>query len=135
VAITATCRRTRSAASSGQAFHLLGPAVVDRHVLALDIAGFFEALAKSAQSPGNRFGRSDLQKSDDRHRRFLPVRSQRPRRRRAAEKRDELAPLHWAPHATDHRFKSSIPRSMVVPNAGNGRSRTDLLEPREAHEP
>src|SRR5262245_23104675 len=33
----------------GESFHLLGPAVVDRYVLALNIAGFFEALAKSAQ--------------------------------------------------------------------------------------
>ena len=33
----------------GESFYLLGPAVVDRYVLALDIAGFFEALAKGAQ--------------------------------------------------------------------------------------
>src|SRR5215831_118740 len=36
----------------GESFHLLGPAVVDRYILALDIAGFFEALAKSAQPLG-----------------------------------------------------------------------------------
>ena len=33
-----------------QAIDLLGPAVVDRHVLALDIAGLFKALAKGTQA-------------------------------------------------------------------------------------
>ena len=65
----------------GESFRLLCPAIVDRYVLALDIAGFFEALAKSAQPLGNRFGRSDLEKSDYRHRRLLRPRRQRPRRR------------------------------------------------------
>jgi hypothetical protein len=75
----------------GESFHLLGPAVVDRYVLALDIAGFFEALAESAQPLGNGFGRSDLEKSDDPHHRLLCPRRQRPRRR-AAEQGDERAP-------------------------------------------
>ena len=45
--ITATRRRTRSAASAGSRSILaLRPAVFDRHVLALDIAGFLEALAE-----------------------------------------------------------------------------------------
>ena len=32
--------------------------------------------------------------ADDRHRRLLRTRRERPRRRRAAEQRDELAPSH-----------------------------------------
>src|SRR5262249_27445237 len=45
-AITATYRRTNS-----QPIYLaLRPAVVDHHVLALDIAGVFEALAECAQA-------------------------------------------------------------------------------------
>jgi hypothetical protein len=83
----------------GKSFHLLGPAVVDRYVLALDIAGFFEALAKSAQPLGNRFGRSDLEKSDHRHRRLLRARRERPRGHRAAEKGDELAALQSIEHS------------------------------------
>src|SRR5262249_52238922 len=77
----------------GESFHLLGPAVVDRHVLALDIAGFFEALAKSAQALCNRFGRSDLEKPNHRHRRLLRARRERPRGGCTAEKRYELAAL------------------------------------------
>jgi len=46
VAITATCRRNQLRRKFGESFHLLGPAVVDRYVLALDIAGFFEALVE-----------------------------------------------------------------------------------------
>jgi hypothetical protein len=42
----------RSRRHLGQAINLLGPAVVDRHVLALDIAGLFEALAECAGSKG-----------------------------------------------------------------------------------
>src|SRR2546430_2609140 len=67
----------------GESSHLFGPAVVDRYVLALDVAGFFEALAKSAQPLGNRFGRSDLEKPDYRRRRLLHARRKRPRDRAA----------------------------------------------------
>ena len=46
-AITATWRRTRSAAKRRQPIILaFRPAVFDRHVLALDIAGFLQALAE-----------------------------------------------------------------------------------------
>src|SRR5262245_39767399 len=72
-----------------------GPAVVDRHVLALDIARLFEALAKGTQALGNRFGRSDFEKSDHRHRRLLRARRERPRGRcTAAEQDDEFAPSY-----------------------------------------
>ena len=94
VAITATCRRTNSAASAGSRSILtLGPAVFDRHVLALDIAGFLQALAKCAQAVRERVRRCAVEKPDHRHRRLLRARRERPRRR-AAEQRDELAPLH-----------------------------------------
>jgi hypothetical protein len=39
----------------------------------------FEALSESAQPLGNRFGRSDLEKSDHRHRRLLRAHRERPR--------------------------------------------------------
>ena len=87
-AITATCRRTRFGRQRRQPIDLiLGPAVFDRHVLALDIAGVLEALAKSAQTVRERVRRSGVEKPDHRHRRLLRARRERPRRRRAAEQR------------------------------------------------
>ena len=73
---------------------ILGPAVFDRHVLALDKARFLQALAKSAQTVRERVRRCGVEEPDHRHRRLLRARRERPRRRRAAEQRDELAPLH-----------------------------------------
>ena len=73
---------------------ILRPAVFDRDVLALDIAGVFEALAKCAQTLRKRVGRRGVEEPDHRHRRLLRPRRERPRCRRAAEQRDELAPLH-----------------------------------------
>ena len=70
---------------------ILGPAVYDRHVLALDIAGLLQALAKSAQTVRDHVRRLAVEEPDHRHRRLLRPRRQRPRRRRAAEQRDELA--------------------------------------------
>jgi hypothetical protein len=50
---------------------ILGEAVRDRDVLALDIAGIFEALAECAQQVPDRFGRLVVEKPDHRHRRLL----------------------------------------------------------------
>jgi hypothetical protein len=65
--------------------------LLDRDVLALDVAGFGEAPTK--RSGAARIGRPP-DKSDDRHRRLLRARCERPRGCRAAEQRDELAALH-----------------------------------------
>src|SRR6516165_10805735 len=78
---------------SRQAIELaLQPMVLDRHVLALDVAGFVEALAE----PGNkgRIRQSGIDEADHRHRRLLRARSERPSNRSAAEQRYELASLH-----------------------------------------
>jgi hypothetical protein len=69
---------------------IIGPAVFDRHVLALDIAGFLQALAKSTQRLDECIMRLAVEEPDHRHRRLLRPCRERPRRR-AAEKRDELA--------------------------------------------
>jgi hypothetical protein len=71
---------------------ILGEAVRDRDVLALDIAGIFEALAECAQQVPDRFGRLVVEKPDHRHRGLLRARRERPRSH-AAEQRDELAPF------------------------------------------
>ena len=60
-------------------------------VFALDIAGIFETLAKSAQTVRDLVRRSGFEKPDYRHRRLLRPRRDRPSSCRAAEQRDELA--------------------------------------------
>src|SRR5262249_56826627 len=69
----------------------LQPMVLHRHVLAVDVAGFVEALAE----PGNKkhIGRSGVDEADHRHRRLLRPRRERPGCR-AAEHRHELAAFH-----------------------------------------
>ena len=70
----------------------LGPAVFNRHVLALDVACLLQALAECAQTIRVRRQAMWVEEPDHRHRRLLRPRRERPRRRRAAEQRDELAP-------------------------------------------
>jgi len=108
VTITANCGEPAGPQGRG-VVPSAGPAVVDRYVLALYIAGFFEALAKSAQPLGNHFGRSDLKKSDDRHRWLLAARRERPRGRRAAEQRDERASPHGGLSLAAARYHTVAP--------------------------
>ena len=79
----------------------LRPAIFDRHVLALDIAGFLQALTERGHHGRVPARRCAVEEPDHRHRRLLRPRRQRPRRR-AAEQGDELAPpqvveLHLQP--------------------------------------
>ena len=69
-------------------------AIFDRDVLALDEACFLQALAERGHEVRRVGERRAAEKSDHRHRRLLRARRERPRGRRAAEKRDELAPPH-----------------------------------------
>src|SRR5262245_14876067 len=72
---------------------ILCPAILDRHILALDVAGFTKALAECGQIACTIDGPRAAEESYHRHRRLLPVRRERPRRRRAAEQSDKLAAL------------------------------------------
>src|SRR5262249_23926848 len=72
----------------------LGKAVFDGHVVAFDVAGFLEALLERGDLLAQRSARSSAQESNHGHHRLLRVRRERPRGYRAAEHRDELAPLH-----------------------------------------
>src|SRR5260370_17367772 len=49
----------------------LRPAVLDRHVLSFDVAGFARALAERGRKRYKRAGRRDAEETDDRHR-LLP---------------------------------------------------------------
>src|SRR5262245_1972836 len=66
--------------------------VLHRYVLALEVAGFVEALAERGGK--GRIRCSGIGESDDRRRWLLRTRRERPRRRTAAEKRDEVATFH-----------------------------------------
>src|SRR5262245_48491936 len=86
---------------------VLRPAILDRHVLALDVAGFTNALAECGQILCTIGRRRAAEEPDHRHRRLLRARREWPRCRPAAEKRDELAPLH-------HSITSSARASSVA---------------------
>jgi hypothetical protein len=62
--------------------------VLNRHVLALDVAGFVEAFAVRTSNAHRGLGRPCVDEADDRQRRLLRARRERPRGRRAAEQRD-----------------------------------------------
>ena len=67
------------------------PTVLDRHILAPDKTGLTEAPPKCGQPVCLFASERDAEKSNHRHWRLLRARRDRPRRRSAAEHRDELA--------------------------------------------
>ena len=67
--------------------------ILDRHVLAFDVTGFVEALAERDGKARAGIGRPRSEKRDNRHRRLLCARGERPCRS-TAENGDELAPFH-----------------------------------------
>src|SRR5262249_42556172 len=118
---------------------ILRPAIFDRDVLALGIAGVFQALAKCAQRVLVRARRSAIEQPDHWHRGLLRARRERPRRGRAAEKRDERAA---APHSITSSARASsvggtarpsilaasalIPTPTVVDTPPSGSQRSSL---------
>src|SRR5215472_8944500 len=92
---------------------VLRPAILDRHILALDVAGFTKALPKCGQIACTISKRRTAEEPDHRWRSLLPARRERPRDRRAANERDELAPLH----SITSSARSRIPVGIVTPSA------------------
>jgi hypothetical protein len=72
---------------------IAGPLKLDRHALAFDKAGLTQAFAELRDQRRKLFGRTMMEKSNDRHRRLLRARHERPCGCCAAEKRYELAPF------------------------------------------
>src|SRR5450759_5938551 len=70
------------------------PAVFNLHILAVDISAYLQALHEGSHELRIPVRRTDVEEPDHRHRRLLRLCRKRPTHRRAAEKRDELAPLH-----------------------------------------
>src|SRR5262249_33224310 len=88
------------------------PVVLDRHVLALDGAGFVEAFAERSAKVRGDLWRSGTHEADHWHRWLLRPRRDRPRSR-AAEQRDELAPFH----SITSSARARIPGGNVIPSA------------------
>ena len=101
----------------------LQPVVLDRDVLAFDVAGFVEAFAERGHKAGVGIGRPVSDKPDHRQRRLLRPRRKRPRNSRTAEQRDEFASPHIRsqPHETQHcigsneYFDRGLPASKPLP--------------------
>jgi hypothetical protein len=70
---------------------ILGPAILDRYILAFDVPACADALPECGHKTCSVGGRRAAKKPDHRHRRLLRARHERPCRRRTAEQRDELA--------------------------------------------
>src|SRR5262249_114854 len=83
------------------------PAIADRHVLAVYVAGFLQSLAKRGCVEGIPLWRCAVEESDHRHRRLLRARRERPRGG-TAEKRDEVAPVHSITSSARTRSVSGI---------------------------
>src|SRR5262245_46217544 len=95
---------------------VLCPAILNRHILALDVAGFTKALAECGQKAGINRPRA-VEESYHRHRRLLRARRRWPRRRRAADERYELTPLHFRGHSMTSSARPSSGSGTVSPSA------------------
>src|SRR5882672_5025903 len=73
----------------------LRPAVFDRQILSLHVAGFAQSLAERGHKRcRRRAGRPGVEDADHRHRLLLRAAGQRPQGRRAAQHEDQLASSH-----------------------------------------
>src|SRR5262249_5320530 len=72
----------------------IGPTVLDRRILALDIAGFAQALTESGYAGGECYSRPAVEETNHRHRRLLRPRRERASYRRPTKHRYEFAALH-----------------------------------------
>src|SRR5262249_9137660 len=101
---------------------ILRETVFNDDVLALDIARFFQALAKRRQDICILAGPPAVEKSDHGHRRLLRARRERPCSR-AAEQRDELAAPHGSPLVGGGPEPSSRDLATVIPAASRQATR------------
>jgi hypothetical protein len=78
------------------------PSVLDRHVLALDVAIFGQSPAERSHQVRALIGHPRAQEPDHGHRRLLRTHGERPRGRRATEQRDEIAAFHYSITSSAH---------------------------------
>src|SRR5262249_20335367 len=106
---------------------IFSPTVFEGHVLTFDIAGLLESLTKFAQDLGVAVKRCRVEHTDHGHLLLRPCR-ERPRRRRAAEQRDELAALHvWMAPAWQEKIERAAQKSLAVMCPACSRSPHGLL--------
>jgi hypothetical protein len=91
-------------------------AVFDRHVLALNIANFAQALTERSHHGRVPLRRCAIEEPNHRHPRLLlRTHRERPGRSTTAEQRDELAPLHvWMAPAWQEIIWRAAQRSLAV---------------------
>src|SRR5262245_31296143 len=115
VTITATRRRTRSAAiSRSRSYRPSRPTVFEDDVLTLNVAGFIQAPMKRGDELCEGSGRLAVEESDHWHRRLLRARRQRLRRRAGAKPSDELPSPHGLPQPEDHTLPHRCRECRVV---------------------
>src|SRR6516165_7754786 len=102
----------------GQLFDFIpGETIFDRDVLTLGKACVFQTLTDRGQEVRGVAGPSGREKPDHRHRRLLRARRERPRGRRPAEKRDEVAPFHLRGHSMTSSARASSLSGIWRPSA------------------
>src|SRR6516164_2220412 len=98
---------------------IIRPAVFDRYILVLDIAGFGQALTKGGSHRRVRPGRRAVEKPDHWHSRLLRARRERPAGH-SAKQRDELASPHVPSNPAAKPTISSGSRNRVVQHSKIG---------------
>ena len=88
----------------------LRPAVFDRYILALNEACFLQTLAQRDHEVRGVSERGAPQETNNRHGRLLRPRRDRPRRRNAAQERNELSPSQVEHTATSPGATAIIDR-------------------------
>src|SRR5262249_47024446 len=107
---------------------ILGPAVFDRHVLALDEARLLQAPGEKTAQVRKRVRRLAVEEPDHRHRRLLPSRRDRACGRCAGEQRDELAAFHvWMAPDWQEITSRAAQKSLAVMCPACSRSPDGLL--------
>src|SRR5262249_20755347 len=96
------------------------PSVFEHDVLAFNKARLIQSFSKRADDVEERRGGPGVEKSHHRHRRLLRGRRERPRSRRAAEKRDELASSLVGHGLLPGTRCASLPQAQDAPEAPAG---------------
>ncbi len=92
---------------------ILCPAVFDRHVLSLDVAGFAQPLAKRGHVRCSRTRRANDEVADHRHRLLLRAKGARCRHR-TAQQQHQLAASHSMTSSAEATSWIEWPRSMII---------------------
>src|SRR5215475_14072979 len=96
---------------------VLRPAILDHDILALDVAGFANALPECGKVACTISKRRAAEESNHRHRRLLRAHRERPRSRSAAEQRDKRAALYLRSHSISSSARPVSGSGTLSPSA------------------